>query len=137
MKGAALLLAIFAALEAARPWCFEALRYDRDGLRQGELWRLLSAHFVHLGPVHALMNGIGVVLLVLLFKAQAHAGKRRSRIGRQQNVAVAGRTKDSVSKTTTIHVQEAVATKSLKCTTRCCNHHHSSSSRMRRRMTRG
>lgn len=66
MKGAALFLALFAVLEAGSHWTFDALRYDRDGLLQGEVWRLLTAHVIHLGPVHAAMNGVAVLLLVLL-----------------------------------------------------------------------
>jgi membrane associated rhomboid family serine protease len=33
-----------------------ALRYDRVGLADGQLWRLLTGHFVHLGLEHAALN---------------------------------------------------------------------------------
>ena len=41
----------------------EALAFYRPGLADGELWRLLSAHFVHLGPSHLLLNAAGLLLV--------------------------------------------------------------------------
>jgi len=49
--------------EAAR----NALGFDRAAIAAGQWWRLLSAHFVHLGPEHALLNAFGVVLMWALF----------------------------------------------------------------------
>ncbi|MGH8267184.1 MAG: rhombosortase [Steroidobacteraceae bacterium] len=43
------------------------LRYDRAGLAEGQVWRLLTAHLVHLGVRHALLNCLGLVLLWALF----------------------------------------------------------------------
>jgi rhomboid family GlyGly-CTERM serine protease len=43
------------------------LRYERSGLAQGEWWRLLTAHFVHLDAEHAFLNGLGVILMWALF----------------------------------------------------------------------
>ncbi|MBT8086782.1 MAG: rhombosortase [Gammaproteobacteria bacterium] len=39
------------------------LQFDRGGVADGELWRLVSAHFVHLGWSHLLLNvaGLGLV----------------------------------------------------------------------------
>jgi len=45
----------------------EALRYDRVGLADGQLWRLLTGHFVHLGFEHAALNSLGLVLMWALF----------------------------------------------------------------------
>src|ERR1700741_1791930 len=45
----------------------EALSFDRTAIASGEWWRLLSAHFVHLGAEHAALNGLGVVLMWALF----------------------------------------------------------------------
>ncbi len=43
------------------------LRYDRDGILSGELWRIITGHLVHLGWSHLLMNVIGLLLIWLLF----------------------------------------------------------------------
>lgn len=45
----------------------EALRYDRVGLAHGQLWRLLTGHFVHLSLEHAALNSLGLVLMWALF----------------------------------------------------------------------
>jgi rhomboid family GlyGly-CTERM serine protease len=43
------------------------LRYDRAGLHAGQLWRLLSAHIVHLDLRHTVLNALGFVLMWGLF----------------------------------------------------------------------
>jgi rhomboid family GlyGly-CTERM serine protease len=43
------------------------LRYERGAIAQGQLWRLLSAHLVHLNLRHALVNIAGLALLWALF----------------------------------------------------------------------
>ncbi|MCJ7555704.1 MAG: rhombosortase [Gammaproteobacteria bacterium] len=48
----------------------ELLEYQRTGLEKGQLWRLFSAHLVHLGWAHALMNIVGLGLLIALFGMQ-------------------------------------------------------------------
>lgn len=41
----------------------EWLSFDRSALRAGELWRLFSGHFVHLGLSHLLLNVAGLGLI--------------------------------------------------------------------------
>jgi rhomboid family GlyGly-CTERM serine protease len=43
------------------------LRYDRAALASGELWRLVTAHLVHLDLHHALLNCLGLLLMWVLF----------------------------------------------------------------------
>jgi rhomboid family GlyGly-CTERM serine protease len=45
----------------------ELLQYHRVAINSGEWWRLLSAHLVHLGWGHLLMNMIGFWLIWHLF----------------------------------------------------------------------
>jgi len=47
----------------------EALAFYRPGLAAGELWRLMSAHFVHLGIAHLLLNAAGLLLVWYLVSA--------------------------------------------------------------------
>ncbi|MEL7537664.1 MAG: rhombosortase [Pseudomonadota bacterium] len=44
-----------------------ALRFDATAVRDGQLWRLLTAHLVHLGNAHAALNAVGLGLLAVLF----------------------------------------------------------------------
>lgn len=45
----------------------EAMRYERVMVLQGQWWRLLGAHVVHLDAHHALLNATGLALLWALF----------------------------------------------------------------------
>lgn len=42
------------------------LSFERTGLESGQMWRLLTAHFVHLGHYHALLNMLGLLALLVL-----------------------------------------------------------------------
>lgn len=44
-----------------------ALRYERSAIQSGEVWRLLTGNFVHLGWEHLLLNLTGMILIWLLF----------------------------------------------------------------------
>lgn len=39
------------------------LMYDRELIEAGQVWRLFSAHFVHLSTTHMLGNAMGIILL--------------------------------------------------------------------------
>ena len=55
-------LALMLSADAGREW----LRFDRAGISAGEAWRLLTGHFVHLGPSHTILNLAGLVLVWFL-----------------------------------------------------------------------
>lgn len=59
----ALLIALAATGDEGRA----LLRYDRAALAGGEVWRLLTAHLVHLDLHHTLLNCAGLVLMWMLF----------------------------------------------------------------------
>lgn len=67
--GAALLFgcALLLALEATGAAGRALLQYDRTALAAGELWRLLTAHLVHLDLHHTLLNCAGLALMWALF----------------------------------------------------------------------
>jgi rhomboid family GlyGly-CTERM serine protease len=67
--------AVLALLEAGGDPVRDALSYDRAGLAAGQWWRVLSAHFVHLDPNHAMLNGMGVVLMWALFARDYSPGR--------------------------------------------------------------
>ena len=54
-------IAVFGS--ALGPW----LRYDRQAILDGEWWRLISCHFVHLNWSHLGMNMAGFLLIWILF----------------------------------------------------------------------
>jgi rhomboid family GlyGly-CTERM serine protease len=45
----------------------EWLGYERGALERGQLWRLVTAHLVHLDVWHALLNSAGLALMWVLF----------------------------------------------------------------------
>jgi rhomboid family GlyGly-CTERM serine protease len=64
VPGALLLVAALLAVsgDTGREW----LRFDRSAIAAGELWRLVTGHFVHLGLTHFLLNGAGLILVWVL-----------------------------------------------------------------------
>ena len=56
-------------LVALNPWLKPWLRYDEGAIEQGEYWRLLTAHFMHLGWVHGLLNVMGFCLIAYIYPA--------------------------------------------------------------------
>ncbi|MGH8230318.1 MAG: rhomboid family intramembrane serine protease [Steroidobacteraceae bacterium] len=55
------------AFGASGQWGRAQLAYERAGLAQLQFWRLISAHLVHLGWQHTLLNCAGLALLWALF----------------------------------------------------------------------
>ncbi len=45
----------------------EALRYDRDAIAHGQVWRLISGNFLHLSWMHLALNLAGLALVWLFF----------------------------------------------------------------------
>jgi len=43
------------------------LRFDRNAILSGEIWRLLTGHLTHLGWSHLVMNAVGLALIWVLF----------------------------------------------------------------------
>jgi rhomboid family GlyGly-CTERM serine protease len=59
-------LVVAVLLEFTGEWGREWFRYDRALIHDGEVWRLLSGHFVHLGWSHLVLNGMGLLLVSYL-----------------------------------------------------------------------
>lgn len=59
---AALGLLFLAIGDPAREW----FQYDRDAVLAGEIWRLLTAHLVHLGVGHGALNLVALFLVFWL-----------------------------------------------------------------------
>ncbi|KAF0808909.1 hypothetical protein A167_02254 [Alcanivorax sp. S71-1-4] len=58
---------LLAVLGLAHAWINPLLEYQRATLLDGQLWRLYSAHFVHLNHWHMLMNLGGFLLCAWFF----------------------------------------------------------------------
>ena len=65
MVGGAMAVALLLALggEPVR----QALRYDRAAVASGQLWRLITAHWVHGSTQHIAVNVLGAALMAALF----------------------------------------------------------------------
>jgi len=58
-----LAVALIALLAACWPDGLMGLRYDRSGLMDGEMWRVVTAHLVHLNRLHVFLNLLGMLLI--------------------------------------------------------------------------
>jgi rhomboid family GlyGly-CTERM serine protease len=72
---------LIAALALGGERVSDALAYGRQALADGQWWRALSGHFVHLGAVHTLINLGGILALVLLCPPRLGAFEWLRRIG--------------------------------------------------------
>jgi rhomboid family GlyGly-CTERM serine protease len=57
------------ALQAGGATVADALRYERASIASGEVWRLVSGHFVHFTWAHCLLNVGGLVVLAVILPA--------------------------------------------------------------------
>lgn len=62
--GAGIIVIATMLLETGGDTVRELLAYKRDPLVAGQLWRLVTGHFVHLGWTHLLLNLAGLALVV-------------------------------------------------------------------------
>lgn len=58
-----LALSIMALLQLIGP---EYFRFQSDWLNEGDWWRLLSGHWVHVGWIHLLLNALGLIICVTI-----------------------------------------------------------------------
>ena len=63
------IMVLCAGLAAAGDTVRDTLAWDRQAIAAGEAWRLVSAHFVHLGWSHYLLDSTGLVLVWFLVGA--------------------------------------------------------------------
>jgi len=61
--GLVALMALIQAVPDAASWS----RYDRDAIGAGELWRIVTANFIHLGWPHLVLNATGLLAIGWLF----------------------------------------------------------------------
>ncbi len=62
-----MLLVVFVLLELGGNELRAALRYERSLIADGEVWRLITGHFVHLGWSHMLMNAASLAVMLWVF----------------------------------------------------------------------
>ena len=69
------LAVLLVALHAAGPDLTEALRYERQAVLAGEVWRLVTGHLVHADLPHLAWNLAGLLLIWFLFARDYPAGQ--------------------------------------------------------------
>ena len=58
-----MIIPFMALLQAIGP---EYFRFQQDAIETGQLWRILSSHWVHVGWMHWLLNSLSLVVCVIL-----------------------------------------------------------------------
>jgi len=59
----ATVIPVMVLLQAIGP---EYFRYQQEAVAEGQLWRILTAHWVHVGWMHLLLNSLSLVICVSL-----------------------------------------------------------------------
>ncbi len=62
-----LILTIWLVLVVMQRCDVSYLAYNRHSLSNGEYWRLITGHLIHLNSIHLLLNMLGVALVLMLF----------------------------------------------------------------------
>lgn len=63
---AAVTLVIFLLIEWGGDRLVATLEFQRQAIKQGEIWRLLTGNFTHFGEYHSWMNAAGLAALVAI-----------------------------------------------------------------------
>lgn len=70
---ATLLLTCSLLLHALGDSAYAWLRYEREAVMAGQIWRVFTAHLLHLSWPHLLLNAVGLALLTALLGKQQRA----------------------------------------------------------------
>ena len=69
------ILALWLLLIATQYLGVNYFAFNRQSIADGEYWRLLTAHFIHLNDRHLLLNMLGVGLVLILFEQLLSIGQ--------------------------------------------------------------
>ena len=68
--GPLLLVGLMVVLQTLPDTWQGLLRYERSAVNGGEIWRLLTANFIHLGWAHLALNAAALLVMVSLFTGE-------------------------------------------------------------------